>query len=166
MKISSTKTISFVLAALLSIFATVSSFQVQYPRTLNAAIVVRENTGKLCSQKEDHLDGESRRSAAAKIVSAAAATTASLLLPEIGNAEDVTGGGKLIEFMVENLDGEDGKTGRFVIKTRPDWAPKGAARFEELTEKKFWEGCRIFRVLPGFVSQFGINGTYFCTELL
>jgi peptidyl-prolyl cis-trans isomerase A (cyclophilin A) len=29
---------------------------------------------------------------------------------------------------------------------------------QELTEKSFWDNCRIFRVLPGFVAQFGING--------
>jgi peptidyl-prolyl cis-trans isomerase A (cyclophilin A) len=29
---------------------------------------------------------------------------------------------------------------------------------QELTENKFFGGCRMFRVLPGFVSQFGING--------
>jgi peptidyl-prolyl cis-trans isomerase A (cyclophilin A) len=27
-----------------------------------------------------------------------------------------------------------------------------------LTKESFWDGCRFFRVLPGFVSQFGING--------
>jgi peptidyl-prolyl cis-trans isomerase A (cyclophilin A) len=29
---------------------------------------------------------------------------------------------------------------------------------QELTEEKFFDETRIFRVLPGFVSQFGING--------
>ena len=67
-------------------------------------------------------------------------------------------GSKMIEFEVANLGGEEGKTGTFVVQTRPSWAPKGAARFVELTEKQFWDECRFFRVLPGFVSQFGING--------
>jgi len=30
---------------------------------------------------------------------------------------------------------------------------------QELTDQKFWDDCRFFRVLPGFVVQFGINGT-------
>jgi len=67
------------------------------------------------------------------------------------------GDGKVIEFTVNNLsDGSNG--GVIQIKLHPEWAPKGVARFEELTNDNFWAGCRIFRVLPGFVAQFGVNG--------
>jgi len=66
--------------------------------------------------------------------------------------------GRLIQFDVANLDGIEGNTGSFTIKTHPSWAPRGVQRFEELTQSGFWSGCRFFRVLPGFVSQFGING--------
>lgn len=66
--------------------------------------------------------------------------------------------GRLIKFYVDNLDGVKGNTGEFVIRTRPSWAPIGVERFEELTEKNFWDGCSAFRVMPHFVSQFGING--------
>jgi len=52
----------------------------------------------------------------------------------------------------------DDTEGEFVVKVHPGWAPLGAARFKELCEASFFEGCRFFRVLPGFVSQFGING--------
>jgi len=72
--------------------------------------------------------------------------------------EEMDDEGRLIKFFVDNLDGVEGNTGEFVVRTRPSWAPIGVQRFEELTEKKFWDGCSIFRVLPHFVSQFGING--------
>mmetsp|Transcript_3159 Transcript_3159/g.4204 ORF Transcript_3159/g.4204 Transcript_3159/m.4204 type:complete len:260 (+) Transcript_3159:46-825(+) len=66
--------------------------------------------------------------------------------------------GRLIEFQVENLGGEVGNTGRFVMRTHPTWAPNGVKRFEKLTEIGFWNDARVFRVLPGFIGQFGING--------
>ncbi|EJK54070.1 hypothetical protein THAOC_26379 [Thalassiosira oceanica] len=66
--------------------------------------------------------------------------------------------GRLIEFTVENLDGEPGKKGTFIVLTRPDWAPIGAERVKTLVSEGFFEEVRAFRVLPGFISQFGING--------
>lgn len=66
----------------------------------------------------------SRRDALQTSATAAAALVASSLPV---NAED---GGKLIEFTVNNLDGKEGETGSFVVKTHPEWAPIGAERFE------------------------------------
>jgi len=102
----------------------------------------------------------SRREAAFGLVASVAVGTG-LLDPQVARAaeaEVAEEGSKLIEFEVTNLDGEEGKTGTFVVRTHPNWAPIGVGRFEELTEKGFWADCRFFRVLPGFVSQFGVNG--------
>lgn len=92
--------------------------------------------------------------AATSALSAAAIVRPNVAIADEGGDEE----GRLIEFEVANLDGVEGNTGKIVIRTKPSWAPKGAQRFEELTEQSFWDECRIFRVLPGFVAQFGING--------
>ena len=49
--------------------------------------------------------------------------------------------------------------GAFAIEVNPSWAPNGAARFRELVDAGFYNDVRFFRVLVGFVAQFGINGT-------
>jgi peptidyl-prolyl cis-trans isomerase A (cyclophilin A) len=46
----------------------------------------------------------------------------------------------------------------FIMNVDPEWAPIGAARFKELVQSKFFDGCRFFRVIPGFMAQIGING--------
>ena len=48
--------------------------------------------------------------------------------------------------------------GVIVMEVHPDWAPKGAARFRELVEIGFYDECRFFRVIEGFMAQIGING--------
>lgn len=46
--------------------------------------------------------------------------------------------------------------GDFVVRVHRDWAPHGADRFFNLVEAGFFDGARFFRVLEGFVAQFGI----------
>ena len=48
--------------------------------------------------------------------------------------------------------------GDFVIEVHPDWAPKGAAQFNELIEDGVFNDARFFRVIEGFMVQFGIAG--------
>lgn len=48
--------------------------------------------------------------------------------------------------------------GTFVVECHRDWAPLGAARFEQLVKEGFYNGDRFFRVLPNFVVQFGLSG--------
>lgn len=86
------------------------------------------------------------------------------------------GEGSIIEFTMANLNtnrekctyiqpasrlecvpNHDHSTNKFRIQLHPDWSPIGVKRFEELTRADFWQEVRIFRIVPGFVSQFGIS---------
>jgi peptidyl-prolyl cis-trans isomerase A (cyclophilin A) len=48
--------------------------------------------------------------------------------------------------------------GTFVVTVRRSWAPRGADRFYNLVKAGFFNGDEFFRVLKGFVVQFGISG--------
>ena len=48
--------------------------------------------------------------------------------------------------------------GDFVIEVHRDWAPLGADRFYNLVNSGFFDGVRFFRVISGFMAQFGIHG--------
>lgn len=49
--------------------------------------------------------------------------------------------------------------GDFVVEMHRSWAPNGADRFRALVDAHFYDDARFFRVISGFVAQFGINGT-------
>jgi peptidyl-prolyl cis-trans isomerase A (cyclophilin A) len=44
------------------------------------------------------------------------------------------------------------------LEVTREWAPKGVDHFYTLVKTGFYNGARFFRVRPGFVVQFGING--------
>jgi peptidyl-prolyl cis-trans isomerase A (cyclophilin A) len=48
--------------------------------------------------------------------------------------------------------------GPIVIDVRREWAPKGADRFYELVKEGYYSDVAFFRVVPGFVVQFGMSG--------
>ncbi len=48
--------------------------------------------------------------------------------------------------------------GDFVIEVNKAWAPLGAARFHRLVSQKVYDNARFFRVISGFMVQFGIPG--------
>jgi peptidyl-prolyl cis-trans isomerase A (cyclophilin A) len=48
--------------------------------------------------------------------------------------------------------------GDFTVEVQRKWAPNGADRFHELVKAGFYDECRFFRVVPGFVVQWGMNG--------
>ena len=52
----------------------------------------------------------------------------------------------------------DTSKGAFVLEVHRDWAPHGADRFYNLVKNGFYDGGRFFRVISGFMVQFGING--------
>jgi len=52
----------------------------------------------------------------------------------------------------------DTSKGAFVIEVHRDWAPIGADRFYNLVKNGFFDNARFFRVISGFMVQFGING--------
>ena len=47
--------------------------------------------------------------------------------------------------------------GAFVVQVNRAWAPHGADRFYALVENQFFDGDPFFRVVPGFIAQFGLN---------
>jgi peptidyl-prolyl cis-trans isomerase A (cyclophilin A) len=47
--------------------------------------------------------------------------------------------------------------GDFVIKVTRAWAPLGADRFYNLAKHHFFDDAAFFRVVPGFVIQFGLS---------
>src|SRR6266581_4595503 len=48
--------------------------------------------------------------------------------------------------------------GDFVVEVTRAWAPQGADRFYNLVNNGYFNDCRFFRVIQGFMVQFGING--------
>ena len=52
----------------------------------------------------------------------------------------------------------DTSKGLFVVTVHRDWAPNGADRFYNLVKNGFYDDVRFFRVIDGFMAQFGIHG--------
>jgi len=52
----------------------------------------------------------------------------------------------------------DTSAGMFEVEVHRDWAPNGADRFYNLVKNGFYTNSRFFRVISGFMVQFGING--------
>lgn len=47
--------------------------------------------------------------------------------------------------------------GKFVVEVTRSWSPNGVDRFHELVRSGFYNDAGFFRVVPGFVVQFGLN---------
>ena len=48
--------------------------------------------------------------------------------------------------------------GTFTILAHRDWAPRGVDRFYNLVKLGYYDDTRFFRVLRGFMAQFGMHG--------
>jgi len=90
----------------------------------------------------------SKPAPAAQSKSAGAKSGASLLHPETlkAKAPDVYE----VKFVTTK--------GEFVLQVTRAWAPLGADRFYNLVKYHYYDGATFFRVVPGFVVQFGLTG--------
>ncbi len=52
----------------------------------------------------------------------------------------------------------DTSKGEFMVEVTRAWAPNGADRFYNLVKNGFYDNCKFFRNIEGFMVQFGING--------
>jgi peptidyl-prolyl cis-trans isomerase A (cyclophilin A) len=51
----------------------------------------------------------------------------------------------------------DTSQGDVVVEATRSWAPRGVDRFHELVRNRYFDQGRFFRVVPGFVAQFGVH---------
>lgn len=47
--------------------------------------------------------------------------------------------------------------GDFVVEATRAWAPHGVDRFHELVRMRYFDDSRFYRVLQGFIAQFGVH---------
>ena len=48
--------------------------------------------------------------------------------------------------------------GDFVVESQREWAPRGVDRFYNLVKNGYYDDVCFFRVISGFMAQFGIHG--------
>ena len=53
----------------------------------------------------------------------------------------------------------DTSKGLVVMECHKAWSPRGADHFYDLVKLHFYDDARFFRVIRGFMAQFGMNGT-------
>ncbi len=81
------------------------------------------------------------------------------LTPVLGQADRLANPAALTEKAPATYKARfDTSKGAIVIEVRRDWAPNGADRFYNLVKNGFYDDTRFFRVISGFMVQFGING--------
>jgi peptidyl-prolyl cis-trans isomerase A (cyclophilin A) len=79
--------------------------------------------------------------------------------PLVAQAPDLHNPSTLTETAPETYRARfDTSKGTFVIAVTRAWAPNAADRFYNLVKHGFYTNVRFFRVLDGFMAQFGLNG--------
>jgi peptidyl-prolyl cis-trans isomerase A (cyclophilin A) len=92
-------------------------------------------------------------------IALAALALASFAAPNVARAGDLSDPASLNEKAPAVYQAKfDTSKGPFVVEVHRDWAPNGADRFYNLVKNGFYNNVRFFRVLEGFMAQFGING--------
>lgn len=130
---------------------------------INQGFILSRRCVLLAAAKEGLDEGKDAQVAAATPMTrravasalAVASTFAASSAKTSAEEEDGNAGTFDVSFTVAIDDKTDGEV---IFKVHPEWAPLGAARFKELVEIGFFNDCRFFRVIDGFVAQFGING--------
>ncbi|CAK0824162.1 unnamed protein product [Prorocentrum cordatum] len=54
------------------------------------------------------------------------------------------------------LKGNLQENASFTVRVHPEWAPLGASQFKKLVEQGWFDDAAVFRVVPGFIAQFGL----------
>ena len=83
---------------------------------------------------------------------------AALVVTAVG-AADLSDPSKLTETAPDSYRAKfETSKGVFVIEVTREWAPIGADRFYNLVKNGYYDDVRFFRVLDGFVAQWGMHG--------
>jgi cyclophilin family peptidyl-prolyl cis-trans isomerase len=92
------------------------------------------------------------------VVATAVVVFAMALLSGQGNTEKLKNPAQLTESAPETFRARfDTSQGVFVIAVQRAWAPLAADRFYNLVKNGFYNDTRFFRVLDGFMAQFGLH---------
>ena len=90
---------------------------------------------------------------------APALLVAALTVPALAQSPKLANPAALIEKAPATYKARfDTSKGVVVIQVTRAWAPNGADRFYNLVKNSFYDNVRFFRVISGFMVQFGING--------
>lgn len=108
----------------------------------------RRSVGNIAVRAKHEADQGSRRQLVGGVVLAGSASS---------NAGAALAQDKPFDVVLDlNLGGDSPKDTSIKIRVHPEWAPLGAAQFKKLVEQGWYDDAGVFRVVPGFVAQFGL----------